>query len=426
MEDQIIANKAYYDYKSVISNNCITRVDFDPESNLELYCYNECSNSDDVKLKQCRGLVFHNGNLVLSGFPYTDEYNISQIDEIKQRISSISDWTFYPSYEGALVRLFNFNNRWFVSTNKKLNAFRSKWSSKKSFGELFEDAILHECTINNCLSENIDRNHIINSFCTFLNKDKQYMFLIRNNKENRIVCDPPSQSEHHVFHVGTFYNNKLDLNHEIKQLNFPRPTELSFKNLDELFQHVSNNNYRNVQGVIAFNSNNIQIKIYNSEYQTLYKVRGNVSSVKFRYLSIRMDKDAVNKMYELYPECIETFEKYENCLFEIAQIIHNLYCQKHIKKIFTVAPQDQFNIMKNCHAFHLTNPKKNIVTLNVVIRYINQTPPHVLNRMIKDFMFDKNKDGFQRPRSVPNSLNNSPAIVPVINVQKSPVIKPLN
>lgn len=422
MEGQIIANEAY-DYKSVVSNNSITRVDFDADSNLELYCYLECSNSDNVNLKRCRGLVFHQGKLILAGFPYTDEYNISDSNEINQRITNISDWTFYPSYEGSLIRLFYFNNRWFVSTNKKLNAFRSKWSSSKSFGELFEDALLHECSLNETFSKTVDRNHIITSFCSLLNKGNQYMFLIRNNKENRIVCNPPSNDEHHVFHVGTFIDNKLDLKHEIE--NFPRPEELKFENSTKLFQFISNSNYKNLQGVIAFNSSNEQIKIYNPEYQTFYNTRGNVPSVKFRYLAVRMDKNMVNRMYEIYPEFIETFEKYESCIFEIAQIIHNLYCQKHIKKIFTVAPQDQYNIMKNCHAFHLTNPKKNIVTINVVIKFLNQTPAHILNRMIKDLMFDKNKDNFQRPRSIPNSLTNSPAIVPVINVQKSPTIRPL-
>lgn len=422
MEVQIIANTAY-DYKTIVSSNSITRVDFDPEHNLELFCYNECSNSDDLFVKKCRGLVFNDGKLVLTGFPYTDEFNSSQTDEITKKIDNINEWSFYPSLEGTLIRVFYFKDKWFVSTNKKFNAFRSKWSSRKSFGELFVNGIEHECTLNSEFAKTIDTTRTLDSFTSLLNKENQYMFLVRNSRENRIVCDSYSATEHQVFHVGTFINNELCLEDTIPF--FPKNDKLTFDSVLDMLKYVSSCSHKHTQGVIGFGKNNQQIKIYNSEYQNLYKVRGNIPSVKFRYLTVRMDRDMVNKMYQLYPESIETFESYEKTLFNIATTIHNLYCQKHIKKIYTVAPQDQFNIMKSCHAYYLTNPKNNVITLNVVIRFLNQTSPYVLNRMIKDFMFDKNKQDFQRPRSVPSSVNNSPAIVPMVSITSSPVLRPL-
>lgn len=425
MEVQNSINSSF-DYKTIVSNNNVTRVDFDPDNDLELFCYNECSNSDSTILKRCRGLVFHSGKLILSGFPYTDEFVSTQTDELKKVFTNISEWQFFQAYEGTLIRVFNFNNKWFISTNKKLNAFRSKWSCRKSFGELFVDGLIHQNKLNGKKEENPE--NILNTFLNSLNKEYQYMFLIKNNNENRIVCKPPLETDNHILHVGTFMNNELNLDYVLD--GFARSSRLYFENMNELVEYVSNCDYTLIQGIIAFNKNNEQVKVYNPEYQSLYKVRGNIPSVKFRYLSVRMDRDMVNKMYLLYPEYSEIFESYEKSLYEIATTIHNMYFQKHIKKIHTVVPKEQYIVMKNCHAFYLSNPKKNIVTLKVVINFLNETEPHILNKMIKGLTNsnDKNKKEFQHPRSVSNSLNSSPAIIPIASVvnHMSPLIKPLN
>ncbi len=413
-----------YDYKTIVSNNNVTRVDFDPENNLELYCYNECSNTDSSVLKRCRGLVFHDGKLVLSGFPYTDEFTESN-QQLRDRLNDFSNWRFFKAYEGTLIRVFYFGNRWFVSTNKKFDAFRSKWSSKLSFGDMFVEGLRR---INMLENKKIEDNALMGIFLASLNKDYQYMFLVRNNAENRIVCDAPSSDEHLIFHVGTFMRkeNETILNLDDVLQGFSRSSELTFKSVDDVLTYVSNCDCKKTQGIIAFNKNNDQIKIYNSEYHSLYKIRGNVPSIKFRYLSVRMDRNMVNKMYELYPSHIETFENYEKSLCNIATIIHNMYIQRYVKHIHTVVPKEQFIIMQKCHNFYHTNPKKNIVTLKVVINFLNDTPPSILNKMIKDSTTDKNKQDFKHPRSVSNSLNNSPAILPVPHVLSSPVIRPLN
>ena len=97
-------------------------VDSDEDSKLDMFCYVKCDESDNSLLKQCRGVVFNGNDLVMKAFPYTTEYNHTEVEEISTALGTFSDWTFYEAYEGALVRLFHFGGKWFVSTHRKLNA----------------------------------------------------------------------------------------------------------------------------------------------------------------------------------------------------------------------------------------------------------------------------------------------------------------
>lgn len=386
-----LANTAELVYEKVIKNSDIIRLtDKDEETGLELFCYNHCTNDDSDFVKKCRGIVFHNQKLVMSAYPYTDEYSHLDTSALQKQFTNFSEWTFFESHEGTLIRMFNFSGKWFLSTHRKLNAFRSKWSSKESFGNLFKKAI------------EVD----LETFQNTLDKNRQYMFLLRNTLENRIVCMPDSKQPL-VYHVGTFINGTLDL---FDNVGLPKPTRLHFSNLDELVTYPVNP--QKLQGVMCFGPNGKQLKVYDSVYYELFKVRGNVPSILFRYLQLRMDKDMVNKLYSLYPEKISMFEEYESTLYKIADFIYKAYVQRYIGHNFITVPKEEHMVSKACHMWHKSNPKKNQITLNKVISELNKQSPTNLNHMIRRYRMDVNKE-HTHPRSYNNSVNNSPAILPL-------------
>ena len=47
---------------------------------------------------------------------------------------NFENFSFFNSYEGTLIRMFNFDDKWYVTTHRKLDAFRSKWAGKTSYG----------------------------------------------------------------------------------------------------------------------------------------------------------------------------------------------------------------------------------------------------------------------------------------------------
>ena len=199
----------------------------------------------------------------MKAFPYTSEYNHTEIDTIKRQIGNFRDWTFYESHEGALLRMFNFNGKWYISTHRKLDAFRSKWASRDSFGTLFKAALSSVEEVNELFRNSLPQgDDIIERFQSILDKNKHYMFLVHNNKDNRIVCSSPDRPT--VYHVGTFFEGNLIMTENV---NIPSPKKLGFLNSDELLNYVNKTSYKNLQGVIGFTNDNRQLKIVHEDYQ---------------------------------------------------------------------------------------------------------------------------------------------------------------
>ena len=224
------------------------------------------------------------------------------------------------------------------------------------------------------------------------------MFLIRNTSENRIVCDAPERPT--VFHVGTFVNGELFYTENV---NLPTPKKLTFLNVDELQAHVKNVSYKDIQGVIGFSNDNRQVKILHQDYQDLFRARGNEPSIKFRYLQVRMNRRFVNMLYHLYPEMVDTFDEYENTLYDIARSIYRAYVERFIKKRYVTVPREEFVIIRECHNWHLSNRTDNRILTNQVIKVMNQQSPTHLNHMIRRFKLEQTRQKDQQSVTHPRS-----------------------
>lgn len=396
-------------------SNKIRLVDSDEETGLDLFCYTHCANEDDDFVKQCRGLVFNEDKLVLKAFSYTPEYNHNELSILEQLLSNFSKWSFYDAYEGALLRLFHFSGRWFLSTHRKLNAFRSKWSSRDSFGTLFKRALESEEQTNKDFSKRLpEGENILDRFQETLDKNKQYMFLVCNNSENRIVCQEPSRPT--MYHVGTFMSDgSLSMDDDC---GVPYPKKHTFLNIDQLLNYIETKvEPKHLQGIVCFGPDNQQVKIVHSDYQELFRVRGNEPSIKFRYLQVRMNKKMTGMLYYLYPQMTEVFDEYENILYEIARTIYTAYIQRFIKKHYVTVPREEFQVIRECHDWHLSDRENNRISLEKVIYTLNKQPPTNLNHMIRRFKIEREKTA--QP-VVDTSLSaDSPNLTPIVLKTKS-------
>jgi hypothetical protein len=383
--------------------NKVQLADSDEEAGLDLFCYTHCNNDEDDMVKQCRGIVFNGDKLIMKAFSYNCEYNHTELTTLENVFNQFSKWNFYNSYEGTLLRLFYFSGRWYLSTHRKLNAFRSKWSCNDSYGTLFKRALESESEMNtkfrNVLTEG---DNILEKFQNTLDKNKQYMFLLCNNTENRIVCTAPKRPN--MYHVGTFVNGILSMSENV---HLPVPEKLTFLNIDELVHYVYNNvNPMLLQGVVGFGPNDVQVKVLHKEYQELFRVRGNEPSVKYRYLQIRTDRNMTSMLKYLYPQCDDTFKQIENTLYDIATMLKHAYVQRYIKKHYIYLAREEHKIIDACHKHYLSDPKNNRISMERIINTLNNQPATNLNRMIRRF-----KQEQVQKQTEPRAYKNSPALV---------------
>lgn len=376
----------------------IKKIDQDDTYKLELYSYTTCDVSSDLSIKQTRGVVVNalDDSVVMRSFNYTPEFNEYQIDLIQPLLSDemVSKSLIYDSHEGALLRAFYFMDKWFLSTHRKLDAFKSKWASTETYGEIFEKALIEELKVNQELSSNFsDFTNLTSKFLSTLDKRYQYMFLVRNTEENRIVNYPPPT--YTVYHVGTFIDGRVSMGIDC---GIRKPTLYKFNNLNDVCSYVHENvNVKYTQGFIVFTPYNTQIKIVNKEYQEMVYVRGFEPSIKFRYLQIRMDKYIREKLYLLYPNMENTFDEIENTIYDVALYLYRSYVTRFIKREHITLPKFEYKLMEICHSWHMEDRANNKVSVNKMIDVLNNQSPSNLNHMIRRFKMDSMQEADKQP-----------------------------
>ena len=379
-------------------SNIIRMTDSDDLYGLQQFCYEKCDKFDSDKVKRSRGIVFSGETLVMEAFPYTEEIRKNDIVNFSSKIN-LSDSKFYYSYEGMLIRMFFYQDKWFVTTHRKLDAFKSKWSSRVSFGEMFINCLEKEYRTNpeftNFINEKTSGDSgILDRFKSVLDKTRQYMFLVLNEGENRIVCinDKTGPS---VLHVGTFDSTTRKQVDDNVYVRKPTALDNVYSSLEEVYEHSQTVDYTKYQGIIIFTPDNKQYKVLNNEYEYFYSIRGNEPSIKFRYLQIRSNEEYNRILRQMYPEMCSTFDMYENYIRNIAKDIFNAYVERFMKKNFTTVSQDEYVIIKACHGWHLKDRKKNIVSLKRVFEEINNVQPSLINKMIRTRIQKERKLAFQ-------------------------------
>lgn len=361
----------------------------DTDDYLRLYHYVHCDDASDDDVKASRGIIRDGDNIVCKTFGYTTEISCNNVDLVKSNIHSFSGCKVYDSEEGATVRLwFDVKgNKWRLSTHRKIDANHSRWGSPsaQSFGDMFLDALRWECVYGE-MRERFDtknRGGIFKEYCDSLDKNKTYVFLIRNSKENRIVCDAPEHPQ--AYFIGSF-DRSTHLLTEGNDSGFPAPISHSFETVDDLIEFVSNTDIRKKQGVIVYLPNQKQVKVMNKMYLDFFNARGNEPSIKYRYLNVRKDQNMVSMLYTLYPEYIPMFETYENILTDVSRKIHRAYVARYINRQFVSLPQPEFFILQACHGWHIQDRAYNKISLDRVTTTIDNQSPTSLNKLIKPYI----------------------------------------
>lgn len=354
----------------------------DQEEDLKILNYVECHNTSSEELKKMRGVVqeMETGKTLFETFPYTDEYDAQQDREkIIEMLGSDfrEDWDAFYAVEGALIRIFWHKTRWYVSTNKKLNAFKSRWSSRKSFGEMLAEglAILSQKTEN-----------VLEKMLDSMDKEYVYFFLVGYNHENRIVCQVGSP----VIFIGRWNQDRV-LDREWKHTPpLPGSVAVVAETTEELIREAMAVDIKVYQGVILFHkTQNRQIKIQSAHYHRLSSIRGNNPNIRFRYLEVRNDPEKKKALHDLYPIYQDMFLEYENILYQIAKLVRYYYIQRYIKNKYVTLPKEEYILMKKCHDWYLSNREENKINVSKVFDILVREEVLPLYKMIRRYQMNQ-------------------------------------
>jgi hypothetical protein len=392
----------------------------DSDENLTLYSYSNLTDEQKQEEKyikheefinNTRGVVFDKDkNLIFQSFNKPDEISVADdssldtlISYIEKEKGGLGNCKIYDSHEGALVRMFFYENKWYICTHRKLNAFKSKWSSPESYGTSFKKALIYQSenneSLKNMLSE-FDNESTLDCFYNLLDPSKQYVFLVKNTSFNRIVCDPPENPM--MYHVGTFKDGIL-IEDEINDIGIYTLETRCLDTMDVIKDYVNNINYKDITGLILFLPGNIQVKIHNKDYLEMYKVRGNEPSIKFRYLQVRNDRRLCLALKNLYPAYIEDFDAYEMYIRELCRNIHDSYMKRFVYKEQLTVPNVEYKIMRIAHSWYHEDKINRKVTKQIVFEIINDQNASIVNQLIKLYKQQLKTDNNERQNNYKDS-----------------------
>lgn len=361
----------------------------DENENLELYHFNYETEYEYPNLK-LKGLVVDKDNkqVVCSTSLHTLEYDIDNASSVPG-IDNITwpDARVYISHEGCFLRVFQHNDKWYVTTHRKLDANDSRWGTKHSFKTLFIFALI---TIYG------DDFDIDEDFFSKLNPDNVYTFLLRNDQFNRIVSDYPSQNEPKIYFTGYFPKG---LEHDyLPQFDdvlpeISRVEEVKVVDFDELNTFVKNQSYKHHQGVLVFTKDQDGIthifKLMCPKYLSYKEVRNNCSNLLYRYSQLRLNPSQREKLVELFPYLSLEFFQFENSLQKISSYISSQYINRFVKKQYAAVTPLQYKITKKLYDWYLLNPGKNYINPRVVLDFINEESPMYVYKLVMEYYEQK-------------------------------------
>lgn len=393
----------------------------DTDGILEVWNYTECDSSSPEEVKQQRGLIKDTeGNTILHSFGYTEEYTHVQTDAIREKIGDPADWIFHYSVEGTLLRMFYHGEQWYVCTHKKLNAFKSRWSCKQTFGELLEQG----------LDDIFQRKGTLEWLQGQLPTTKVYFFLVRSNPQNRIVCHTHHLQKHEsIVFLGhyvrdhplpfCFYEKGVEGEEPavLRVMESPSTLPHPMTTVEEVCQLVSTIDPFVFQGVIAFRKNGMQsVKVLHTDYVKYYQVRGNNPNLRFRYLEVRNQPEQLKLLYVLYPKYTLLFDEYEGTLYQIARVIYQFYVQRYIKNQYITLPREEYLLLKKCHQWYLEDRKNNRIFTQKVLEILANEPPLHLYKMIRRFHYERDV----KPRHpLPYARTDMKMEIPVYNQKQN-------
>ena len=366
--------RIFIDYLNTISINIDkalenlsnTNIKFKEFGDLVIFTYKQKYGSEIER--SCRGLIMDKTTKKIVCSP-----NIGTLD-LESFITKVpfAECVIEKNYEGTLVKIYYYNNRWNISTKFCINSENSKFRSKKSFRQYFDEL----CHIN---------------FDT-LDKKFTYSFLLQI-PSNRLVSNI---SEKRLFHIETQNNitgEKINLD-----IGIQKPLILKLKDEDSLgvssYRGINkelNNLDWNERGFMLYSiDRKYRCSLINNNYQAIYDYVKNQSDIKFLLLESIYYKKNLEKYIQYFPEYKKIEDKVRLKFNEFAKKILSLYKKYYCFKegALSEIPGKKKKILNEIHKIYKTRHRNDLLfrisLSDVETALLNESCPYIYTLLFKN------------------------------------------
>ena len=356
--------------------------------NLAVYHYSDDTPLNNTELMNVRGIIKDTDTqqVIVKTFGFTPEVLADDHEKLNQWIAPLvrgAQTKFYKSYEGTLLRVWWWKDKWFLSTHRKLDASKSRWGSNKSYGELFNRALVASVCEGG-----------FDEFVKLLDTNKIYVLLLRSYKENRKVCDGADQPT--LYGIGAFFRDQnFAFTQDISETKCATPEQIHIESADMLVETVYNMNPKECQGIVIMNPDGSSGKIVSLAYNLLDQLRGNVPNVLHRYVQIRWDTVKQQLFRELYPEHIAKFDEWEASMNHIVSNVLRKYIERYVNHRTAILPPEQYDLMRQLQTYYINvlRPQRQRAEMKHIWDILGTWQERDVNVLYKEYQTRKRING---------------------------------
>ena len=268
-------------------------------------------------IHRARGIIFnrYTGKCVNDRSMYPYEYQSNSIHEKRMKNDfekhgiDISKLKISWAIEGTVLRVFNFKNKWYICTHRKLDADKSSWRTFLSFKKMFEEVV---------------KEGNFEEFCNLrLDPSLQYTFLLTANENTRFVCNP-SKKHQPLYIIEIFDFEKKEIldqsKNPFKDITYVPNIEFEPKSLDNAFRLVQDLKFDYKKFSLQEQSTefgimmhcpvrDIRFRIVNETYQKYFNILGNAKWLENQYYKNIGNEEHLSIIKYINPNMIEVFKK---------------------------------------------------------------------------------------------------------------------
>lgn len=372
--------------KDLLKHGIFTK-DYPEDNILLLYNKFENKNKNDLEM-ECRSVILNRTtNKIICYTCNTPIYNANAVNYLLTNNNIEKE--IYKCYEGTLLSLFFFNNKWYISTRRCLDSKKSLWNNNSHYDMFIE-------TLN-------ENNTTYEEFTEKLNINFSYYFILIHHKNKNIVDYSKKFGENYKKLCLAFIRDRNDQSEIIKEnLSFISDNIFLPEKIDNLESFDKENQSYKIDDkpdsegiIIKIKKNNKYklLKLQNLNYQ-FHTAMGNQKNIFlgfiYLYQNNKLSKylennNNFNKLKKIVNP-INTTESYDTLgtvdsifkvltseLFILFKLLWNLNTSEHQNsELYNILPKEYKNILFQIRGlfYKEKNYRKKYLNLNHIYNHL--------------------------------------------------------
>jgi hypothetical protein len=282
-----------------------------------------------------QGTITKGDHTLCLGMPICKD--IHNLEEFEKVVSGSDNYRIRPFIDGTLIRVFydHEHQKWVISTNCVIDAYKSYWKNKVSFGKMYEECIKSKFQIER------------GEFEDTLNKEYRYYFLISHTES----LYPLRITSNEIYEIQVLDKNG-DHAPDKKYNNFkPVPMDQLSRSKEELVCDIQRGE---ISGIVIENKDHRYC--WFSDFYI--KKKENYESIFNGSIGqniLKLDSDQVEALKDDYPD-IEIYDAImKNVRKHFLKQCHIEYIRRYVQKNFREIHPSIHHFIKRLHTEYFKN-----------------------------------------------------------------------